>query len=126
MQEDISFHVRVVSIDPEGKKFDKVSRLLAVGVDQEVKVTLDYHSHIISPQVNDALRMTLLFSDISGSDLQRYSLVMSGKIFKMDEKEQESGVCISFGGLLCKIESSIPLLSRSKVGDECKLCLKLK
>ncbi|KAI5073607.1 hypothetical protein GOP47_0011620 [Adiantum capillus-veneris] len=108
----------IVAMDPDGKKFDKVSRIEARSEQFDMHMLLDVNTEIYPLQVDDKFTMALSSTlsldgtpddatfDQSGrkSLADKYEYVMYGKLYKFSD--QESGgsvkieVYVSFGGLL--------------------------
>mmetsp|Transcript_40185 Transcript_40185/g.89160 ORF Transcript_40185/g.89160 Transcript_40185/m.89160 type:complete len:154 (-) Transcript_40185:913-1374(-) len=116
----------VVRQDPDGKKFDKVSRYQCKSDLFECDMTLDVNIDVYPLQLNSkyqvALASTLYldgtpssskydatFPGLSGkpSLMDKYEYVMYGKIFKYKDNSQSGQVrvevYISFGGLLMQL-----------------------
>nr|CCA16788.1 DNAdirected RNA polymerase I putative [Albugo laibachii Nc14] len=113
--EDI-FEVR--ELNPEGKNFDKVTRVVGKGVSYELELTLDINSEVWRLKKNDKFTFALVCTlDLEGKPddgiynqsgkatlLDRYDYGMYGKIFHY-EHEGGNNVAIyaSFGGLLMRL-----------------------
>lgn len=90
----------VTAVDPEGKKFDRVSRLKATGENLSIDLVLDVNSEIypvtLGDRLNIALSKTLNLDgspsdegswrpDATGPSLaDKYEYVMYGKLFKFE------------------------------------------
>jgi DNA-directed RNA polymerase I, II, and III subunit RPABC3 len=109
---------RINEVDPNGRKFDKVSRISASGQNYEDEVVLDYNCSIYSlkngEKFNLALCETLSLTGEPDSKVfnqsaeptlaDQYEYVMHGTIFEI--KEVGDGLVnayISFGGLLMSL-----------------------
>jgi DNA-directed RNA polymerase I, II, and III subunit RPABC3 len=103
------------------KKFDRVSRLVAESLQQRMRLTLDVHSQLFPVRAGDRFLLVLMSSvrldgapcdgtyDQSGAPtvINRYDYVMCGKVFHQEsEGAHQSAVCISFGGLLMRLQGS--------------------
>ncbi|KAH8927878.1 nucleic acid-binding protein, partial [Atractiella rhizophila] len=91
----------VHTIDPSGKKFDRVSRVCAHSRNADMELTLDVNTQIYPLQVSDSFSLALassLFPDQESRTneawLMRpgesgladdYEYVMYGKVYKFDE-----------------------------------------
>eukprot|EP01113_Clastostelium_recurvatum_P047608 TRINITY_DN8520_c0_g1_i2.p1 TRINITY_DN8520_c0_g1~~TRINITY_DN8520_c0_g1_i2.p1 ORF type:complete len:156 (-),score=35.53 TRINITY_DN8520_c0_g1_i2:24-464(-) len=112
--EDI-FNVK--DIDPDGKKFEKVSRFYCVSESYEMDLFLDVNTDIY--QISEEDRFTLVLAptlDLHGAPddgifnpierpslADKYEYVMYGKVFKYQEETQPTqkvSLYLSFGGLL--------------------------
>lgn len=118
----------VNEVDPDGKKFDKVSRIHASSALYEMKMVLDLNTDIYPVAVGDKLTICLASSlnpavgppstssgyvqSISGepSLMDKFDYVMHGKVFKFkgrgeegDKKRITADVYASFGGLLLQL-----------------------
>ncbi|KAH7433217.1 hypothetical protein KP509_07G059800 [Ceratopteris richardii] len=112
----------IVGMDPDGKKFDKVSRIEARSEQFDMYMLLDVNTDIYPLQVDDKFTMALSSTlsldgtpddatfDQSGrkSLADKYEYVMYGKLYKFSDKESGGNVKIevyvSFGGLLMLLQ----------------------
>lgn len=125
MSDFLSSVVCVSAIDPNGKKFDRVSRLVGKSIDNDVSIELDYNCDILNVKVADELSLFLSFNE-STPQFADISYGMNGKLFKIDDSGSKSTFYISFGGLLLKIEFPSNLMSKVKSGSTCRLYLRKK
>ncbi|KAE8903799.1 hypothetical protein PF005_g9494 [Phytophthora fragariae] len=110
--EDI-FEVR--QLNPDGKKFDKVTRVVCKGVSYELELTLDINSEVYRLRQNEKFTLALVSTlDLEGKPddgmynqsgkptlLDRYDYGMYGKVFQYDhEGGNMVAIYASFGGLL--------------------------
>eukprot|EP00937_MAST-01D_sp_MAST-1D-sp2_P002701 g2701.t1 len=110
--EDI-FDVR--ELNPDGKKFDRVTRCVCKGVSYEMDLVIDINSDVYPVRERDrfscAIASTLSLDgkpdsgeyDPTGqpSLLDRYEYCMHGKMFRYEsDKDDRCTVFVSFGGLL--------------------------
>ncbi|QRV76750.1 RNA polymerase rpb8 domain-containing protein [Ceratobasidium sp. AG-Ba] len=98
----------VTAIDMDGKKFDRVSRLVATSSNLGMHMTLDYNIELYSLKVDDKFTLVLA-SSLSrggaadeGKDVWRpdgkgqqgleedYEYVMYGKVYKFDEGQADN------------------------------------
>jgi DNA-directed RNA polymerase I, II, and III subunit RPABC3 len=113
----------ITHLNPEGKKFDLVNRLSALGTTFECDLLLDYNCQIYS--LLEGEKMTLVLAstlNLDGSpddhtsytpmtSMQReatladsYEYVMHGRVFDVGyKKDGVVQIAISFGGLLCRL-----------------------
>lgn len=105
----------VVKINPEGKKFDRVDRIVCKGETYETDLLIDIASETYTLRVGDkfsfALTSTLRLDGKPDSDyyepdgkpsmLDQYEYGMCGKVFRYEYlADRKVGVVASFGGLL--------------------------
>ena len=117
---------KITAIDPDGKKFDRVSRLVCLGDAFQMKLTIDVHSEFFKCKTDDRIVMTLN-STIKpngepGADfyeppkgptlLDDYDYGMHGQVFHFEDKEENNvAVYVSYGGLLMRLEGNRKYLS---------------
>ncbi|AXA50646.1 DNA-directed RNA polymerases I, II, and III subunit RPABC3 [Malassezia restricta] len=135
----------VKEIDPDGKKFDRVSRVIATSPTLDMTLSIDIATDIYPVHVGQQLAFLLVSSlrrDKAESDsaadrdawrldqddtslASGYDYVMYGKIFKYDERSTEQvSVYGSFGGLLMALTGSFRHLSKITVGANVYLLLR--
>eukprot|EP00033_Pygsuia_biforma_P001071 GCRY01001218.1.p1 GENE.GCRY01001218.1~~GCRY01001218.1.p1 ORF type:complete len:145 (-),score=9.71 GCRY01001218.1:328-762(-) len=112
----------ITDINPQGKKFDRVSRVIGRTENYEMDLILDINTDIYPVDIADKFSFALastLKLDGSPDDgsydptdnhknlSDDYQYVMHGKIFKFDKESSSSRlvVYISFGGLLLILKS---------------------
>jgi len=136
-------NIQILSIDKEGKVFDKVSRLEARADDSDCKILLDFNSEIYPISKNSVYSIMItksLASDGSPSPnnfsydvynkktsslLDKFDYVMNGKIFKYSEEaEGKVSIYASFGGLLLGITGEPSHLNNLGMDDRIYLLLK--
>ena len=112
---------KITAVDPDGKKFDRVSRLVCLGDSWQMKLTIDVHSEFFKCKTDDRIVMTLT-STIKpngepGADfyeppkgptlLDDYDYGMHGQVFHFEDKEENNvAVYVSYGGLLMRLEGN--------------------
>lgn len=111
------------TLNPEGKKFERVNRLSATGTTFECDLLLDYNCQIYS--LLEGEKMTLVLAstlNLDGSPDDHtsynpamsyksdatlgdnYEYVMHGRVFDVSyKKDNVVVIAISFGGLLCRL-----------------------
>lgn len=86
----------ITGIDPEGKKFERVSRIKAKSQNFEMDLELDIHSELLRIRQNDRLSFVLTKALKSGKSLSedtdsksemeidtgKFDYIMNGKLFK--------------------------------------------
>ncbi|KAJ3883048.1 hypothetical protein F5051DRAFT_343508 [Lentinula edodes] len=135
----------ISSIDKEGKKFDRVSRLYAHSKNYDMDLTLDYNIELFPLAVNQNFALALASSLARGPpttnpdanededkdrDVWRpdgkgrrgleedYDYVMYGKIYKFDGGDSDFVTAyISFGGLLMSLTGSFRHMTNIVLGD---------
>lgn len=116
----------VKDIDPEGKKFDRVSRLHCESESFKMELILDVNTQLYPIDLGDKFRMVLATSlhednpaddgefdpvDTGPSRADSFEYVMYGKIYRIDGDEN-SPECtrlsahVSFGGLLMRLQGA--------------------
>lgn len=119
----------VKNIDPEGKIFDKVSRLECSSVSYDMQLLLDVNTDIYPVELGDKLTVALAKSltdnemddgifDQSGraSLADEYEYVMYGKVFKcLEDKGSKVSTFVSFGGLLMMLKGDAAQLEKITV-----------
>eukprot|EP00461_Guttulinopsis_vulgaris_P004731 UN04733 len=113
---------QVSAIDPDGKSFQRVSRLVAKSERLDIETVCDYNSDLFKPQVGHKLEFVLTQTiDDDGNYesnpqynprlqsklLDQYEYVMFGKVFKIKqptpETKHKTEIFISYGGLLMSL-----------------------
>ena len=109
---------RVNAVNPEGKKFENVSRVVARGLTWEMDLVIDVHSELYPVKSRDEFTLSLASTlDIQGKPdddtynqsgsitlMGKYDYCMHGKIFSYEHVgESKVAVYISYGGLLMKL-----------------------
>ncbi|KAL6079750.1 DNA-directed RNA polymerases I, II, and III subunit RPABC3 [Balamuthia mandrillaris] len=107
----------IKNMDPEGKKFDKVSRIEAQSENYEMQLVLDVNSDIYPVEIGEKFTMALastlsadgeqdeevIYQSNRPSLADKYEYVMYGKVFKYVEDKNPAtkvSVYVSYGGLL--------------------------
>ncbi|KAJ8898973.1 hypothetical protein K2173_008475 [Erythroxylum novogranatense] len=108
----------VDKLDPDGKKFDKVSRIEARSQNCEMFMHLDVNTEIYPMAVGDKFTMALAHTlNLDGTPdtgyytqggrktlADKYEYIMHGKVYKISEegsgRSGKAEVYVSFGGLL--------------------------
>ena len=141
--EDI-FNVK--DIDPEGKMFDRVSRLHCRSEFSKMDMILDINNIIYPIELGDTFRLVLTttLSEDEHSDEEDWSVlnlqveesraanfdyVMFGKVYRIEENEAEEtdetvAVYVSFGGLLMKLQGNGCNLQKFMLGQKLYLLMK--
>jgi DNA-directed RNA polymerases I, II, and III subunit RPABC3 len=130
-------------VDVGGKKFDKVSRLLANSDSYGLTLELDVHSDLWEPQVSRQFTMVLTKSlgeegsaTSSGSAeydnfladrhtlMDKFEYVMYGTVFSIEKKNHNTEVIASFGGLLMSLRGDSKHLAQ--IANDSKVYLLMK
>ncbi|CBI24640.3 hypothetical protein VitviT2T_007552 [Vitis vinifera] len=109
---------KVIQIDPDGKKFDKVSRIEAQSEQLDMYMQLDVNTEIYPMHAGEKFAMSLASTlDLDGTPdtgyytqagrkslADKFEYVMHGKLYKISEEGSGPNVkgviYVSFGGLL--------------------------
>ncbi|XP_063371607.1 DNA-directed RNA polymerases I, II, and III subunit RPABC3 [Cydia amplana] len=140
--EDI-FNVK--DMDPEGKKFDRVSRLHCESESFKMDLILDINSWIYPMELGDKFRLVLATTlrengypdggewnplDTEGNRADSFEYVMSGKVYRIegDEAAMETtsrlAAYVSFGGLLMRLQGDANNLHGFEVDQHMYLLMK--
>ncbi|GMP42195.1 hypothetical protein CsSME_00012015 [Camellia sinensis var. sinensis] len=88
--------IKVERLDPDGKKFDKVSRIQAQSEDYDMQLLLDVNTELYPINVGEKFRMALAPSlNVSGTAVKgaaksladKFEYVMHGLLYKISEDE---------------------------------------
>ncbi|KAL0486238.1 RNA polymerase subunit RPABC3 [Acrasis kona] len=112
----------VKNVDPDGRKFDKVSRMICDSEGYEMELVLDFNNDVLNVEISDKLTIALattldkggmlmegyydpfLGTDDKPSLLDDYDYVMHGRVYKFKpQKNDKRAVYVSFGGLLMRL-----------------------
>jgi DNA-directed RNA polymerase I, II, and III subunit RPABC3 len=119
------FHV--TQVNPEGKKFDRVDRIVCKGETYEVELFLDVASEEYRLRAGDKFTMTLTTTlNLDGTPdadeyvndgkpnlLDEYEYGMCGKVFKYEHlSDKKVAAVASFGGLLMMLKGEQRYLVR--------------
>ncbi len=136
--------IQVNTIDKEGKKFDKVSRVDFSSIQRSLELTLDVHFELFPMRVGQRFNFALLRTlrrdgkmeakaytnkQLENSYADDYDYVTHGVVFeiKSDEKKgnEVTEIYASFGGLLmCLKGNDARTLSNIQRDGRIYLCLK--
>lgn len=140
----------VTAINPEGKKFDRVTRITALGQHySDMSLTLDYNSTIYRLPLAQHFLLSLASTlhtdgtpdtnEFNQSDLpslmDNYEYVMHGKVFKVAAGGGGSGggggggkgvmeVFVSFGGLLMSLKGEARNLQKLELDQRVYLLIR--
>eukprot|EP01087_Luapelamoeba_hula_P014076 TRINITY_DN4066_c0_g1_i4.p1 TRINITY_DN4066_c0_g1~~TRINITY_DN4066_c0_g1_i4.p1 ORF type:complete len:140 (+),score=35.75 TRINITY_DN4066_c0_g1_i4:142-561(+) len=127
----------VKNVDPEGKKFDKVSRLDCQCETYEMQILLDVNIDLYPIDVSDKFQFTLAstlnetdaddYGSSSTSLADKYEYVMYGKVFKYEEADAAAfkvAVYASFGGLLLMMKGDARYLQNIELDSRVYLLLR--
>mmetsp|Transcript_18643 Transcript_18643/g.27888 ORF Transcript_18643/g.27888 Transcript_18643/m.27888 type:complete len:154 (+) Transcript_18643:51-512(+) len=112
----------VIQVDPDGKKFEKVSRIVCQGESYEMLLVLDVHFGLFKCKVGETINFALAGTiDLTGAKeddtydqrqrttlMDGYQYVMHGRVFQIDDVKGSSDKVIyaSFGGLMMSLKGS--------------------
>ncbi|CAI4230436.1 unnamed protein product [Auanema sp. JU1783] len=112
----------VKTVDPDGKKFDRVSRLICDSESFSMELILDVNTQLYPMQLNDKFRLMIATSlrddglpDEGEYDAQaqyprmnQFEYVMYGKVYRIEGEQNENeprlAAYASFGGLLMRLK----------------------
>ncbi|KAK0233467.1 hypothetical protein EDD18DRAFT_1120902 [Armillaria luteobubalina] len=142
----------ISSIDKEGKKFDRVSRLQAHSKNYDMDMTLDYNIELFPLETGQHFALALASSLARGGQRtnttdgateeeehvwrpdgkgqrgleEDYDYVMYGKVYKFDGGTAEIVTAYaSFGGLLMSLTGSFRHMTSIVLGDPIYLLMRL-
>ncbi|TPX53813.1 hypothetical protein SeMB42_g00610 [Synchytrium endobioticum] len=145
---DYNDQFEVKDVDKDGKKFDRVSRILASSQTGNMEMTLDVNSELYPIEIGEmyAVRLTSSIErELAGGTRRRdpaaaaqpwrdgakgtladeYEYVMYGKIYKHDELKADqdtiSSLYVSFGGLILNLHGDYRSLQDFAVGSNPKM-----
>uniref|UniRef100_A0A7S2Z3U4 DNA-directed RNA polymerases I, II, and III subunit RPABC3 n=1 Tax=Chloropicon laureae TaxID=464258 RepID=A0A7S2Z3U4_9CHLO len=120
----------VMEKDPDGRKFDRVSRFICQSELYDMSMTLDVNVEIYPIEVGEHFKL-LLTNEVSskgdsggagggptGTSLDDWEYVMHGKIFKIEtsqSNDNQQNLYISFGGLLLLLVGDAKPLEQFKI-----------
>ena len=133
----------VTAINPDGKKFDRVTRITARGQNYDMSLTLDYNSQIyrlpLAQHFLLSLASTLHLDGTPDSNefnqselpslMDNYEYVMHGKVFKVTAgggTASKGGmeVYVSFGGLLMSLKGEARNLQKMELDQRVYLLIR--
>ena len=120
----------VQKINPEGKKFEKVNRLLCKGLTNDVQLLIDINCDI-GFKVHEGDKISVAFASSLAMDgslddgtykmytdeptlLDQYEYAMHGKLYKwkQDQPKAPVEIYVSFGGLLMRLKGDARHLAK--------------
>ncbi|XP_063222612.1 DNA-directed RNA polymerases I, II, and III subunit RPABC3 isoform X2 [Bacillus rossius redtenbacheri] len=140
--EDI-FNVK--DIDPEGKKFDRVSRLHCESESFKMDLILDVNTWLYPMDLGDKFRLVLATTlkesgypdsgewnpmDTEGSRADSFEYVMYGKVYRIEGDESANepssrlAAYVSYGGLLMRLQGDANNLHGFEVDQAMYLLMK--
>merc|ERR1712088_59153 len=136
----------VKDIDPDGKKFDRVSRILGDSESYKMDLILDVAVNLYPMKLSDKFRLVLTDTlqtdgsvpitgeedewnprwDMKSNRASDYDYVMYGLVYKIDDDESGTrlAVYISFGGLLMRLQGDAQNLGAIKQDRNLYLMMK--
>ncbi|KAI3739416.1 hypothetical protein L2E82_29820 [Cichorium intybus] len=133
--------IKVIGVDADGKKYDKVSRIEARGEESDMYIVLDVNSQLYPMHAGEKYRMVLsqtLHEDGSAvtshnegnkkSLADRFEYVMHGLLYKISDDKNQNGdaevaVYVSFGGLQLLMKGTPVKMGKFKVDQRLFLLL---
>ncbi|QDZ22892.1 DNA-directed RNA polymerase [Chloropicon primus] len=117
--------------DPDGKKFDRVSRYICQSDLYDMNLTLDVNTEIYPLSVGERIKLMLTNTlegeqnasgeavwEQTGTQMDDFEYVMHGKIFKIETSQNvdnQQKLYISFGGLLMLLVGDAKPLEQFKL-----------
>nr|XP_002122918.1 DNA-directed RNA polymerases I, II, and III subunit RPABC3-like [Ciona intestinalis] len=136
----------IKDVDPEGKKFDRVSRLHCDSESFKMELILDINTQLYPVELGDKFRLVLattLSEDGTPADgefnplweknptrADQFEYVMYGKVYRIEGEESVGDVAsklsayVSFGGLLMRLQGDANNLHGMTVDQNLYLLLK--
>ncbi|KAF8329773.1 RNA polymerase [Cantharellus anzutake] len=137
----------ITDINAEGKRFDRVSRLMAKSQSHAMHLALDYNVELYPLRKGETFTLALASSlsrevvgadeESTGRDVWRpdrkgsvgieedYECVMYGKVYKFDEGSHEMVTAYaSFGGLLMALTGSYRHMQNIVIGENVYLLMR--
>ncbi|KAL3641589.1 DNA-directed RNA polymerases II and V subunit 8A [Castilleja foliolosa] len=133
---------RVEEIDPDGKKFDRVSRISARSEQFDMLMHLDVNTEIYPMHPGEKFMMVLAstlnldgtpdsgyFSPGNRKSLaDKFDYVMQGKLYRISEesrdKQVKADIYVSFGGLLMMLKGDPSIASRFELDQRLFILLR--
>lgn len=130
--------IKVERLDPDGKKFDKVSRIQAQSEDYDMQLLLDVNTELYPINVGEKFRMALAPSlNVSGTAVKgaaksladKFEYVMHGLLYKISEDESSGPdvkvmIYVSFGGLQLMLKGNPSYMGKFKVDQRLFLLMR--
>mmetsp|Transcript_2567 Transcript_2567/g.4186 ORF Transcript_2567/g.4186 Transcript_2567/m.4186 type:complete len:151 (+) Transcript_2567:61-513(+) len=131
----------VMDKDPDGKKFDRVSRFVCQSDLYDMSLTLDVNVEIYPMDVSERFKM-LLTKDVNlgtatdkngnvwentNTIMDDYEYVLHGKIFKIETSQKTANIqnlYVSFGGLLMLLAGDPKPLESFKLDNNVYLLIR--
>ncbi|EDO40011.1 predicted protein [Nematostella vectensis] len=133
----------VKDIDPEGKKFDRVSRLHCESESFKMDLILDINSQVYPVELGDKFRLVLATTlkedgtpddefnpvDTTPSRADQFEYVMYGKVYRIEGDEgpdpaSRLAAYVSYGGLLMRLQGDANNLHGIEADDHVYLLMK--
>ncbi|KAL2245980.1 UNVERIFIED_CONTAM: DNA-directed RNA polymerases II and V subunit 8A [Sesamum indicum] len=130
---------RVDAVDPDGKKFDRVSRIAARSEQFDMLLHLDVNIEIYPMRVGEKFMMVLASTlNLDGTPdtgyytpgnrkslADKFDYVMQGKLYKISEETREkqvkADIYVSFGGLLMMLKGDPSIASRFELDQRAEI-----
>ncbi|KAL6571635.1 DNA-directed RNA polymerases II and V subunit 8A [Orobanche hederae] len=128
----------VKELDPDGKKFDKTSRIRAISEQFEMRMILDVNSEIYPMHVGEKFMMVLASTlNLDGTPdsgyytpgnkkslADEFDYVMQGKLYKILEEETKVSMIVSFGGLLMLLKGDASIAAKFELDQKLFILLR--
>jgi len=137
------------ALNVDGKKFDRVDRIVGISENYKINLICDIASHIYRIAVGDRFQLTLASTlNLDGTPdtneyiahrqqaslMDRYDYVMHGKVFKVSAPSSSAAsgvhdtrieVFVSFGGLLMSLKGDVRNLAKLDLDMRLYLLIRL-
>jgi len=132
----------VTAVNPDGKKFDKVSRIVGRSDNYDMSLVLDYNSVIYRLPVAQKFQLLLASTlNLDGTPdsnafnqdsniptlMDQYEYVMHGKVFKVTQpthKDNKMELFVSYGGLLMSLSGDARNLAKIELDQRIYLLIR--
>ncbi|KAL6503335.1 DNA-directed RNA polymerases II and V subunit 8A [Orobanche gracilis] len=128
----------VEQLDPDGKKFDKTSRILASSEQFEMLMLLDVNTEIYPMHVGEKFMMVLASTlNLDGTPdtgyytpgnkkslADEFDYVMHGKLYKISKEQAKVSMVVSFGGLLMLLEGEASIAAKFELDQKLFILLR--
>lgn len=113
--------VSVSAVDPEGKRFDRVSRVNCESSSASgARIIFDYHCQLFPLKTGDKVKISFVYDDDSSFDLQG-DYITNNVVFKIEQNDQTLNVLMSAGGLLTSLKADSSRLGQVSNGQKIKV-----
>eukprot|EP01147_Barroeca_monosierra_P008803 gene8803-1171_t len=126
--------------DPQGKKFEKVSRIVCEAITTGFELILDINTQLYPMELGNRFSLCLARTLNDGSTTSAgqyiqnressladgFDYVMHGTIYRVEEKEGQVAVYVSYGGLLMRLKGNRSSLLKAGLDLDANIYLLLR